>query len=121
MALFCGCSGPLVKIGPVPPAEYFEAGPVTGEACGTLALGIFPVNLNERTERAYAQAVEKAHATSLKDTSITESWYPGLFGPQICTTVHGIALLRSPSGDATSPHAEFRENRRSEASDVPSQ
>ena len=110
-----------MKIGPVPPAEYFEAGPVTGEACGTLALGIFPVNLNERTERAYAQAVEKAHATSLKDTSITESWYPGLFGPQICTTVHGIALLRSPSGDATSPHAEFRENRRSEASDVPSQ
>jgi hypothetical protein len=108
-----------MNIGPVPPSEYFEAGPATGEACGVLALGIIPVNLNDRAERAYEQALEKAHATSLKDTAITESLYFTPIGPEFCTTVHGTALVRSGSEAGAAPRAELRENRRSDTSGVP--
>jgi hypothetical protein len=121
LGLAYGCGGRLVNVAPVPPAEYSEAGAVSGEACGLLALGFIPVNVNERAERAYERALEKAHATSLTDTALTESWVFTPIGPEVCTEVRGTALVRSASENPrpTPPRAEFRENRRSDASDVP--
>ena len=54
-----------------------------------------------------------------RETAITESLYFTPIGPEFCTVVYGTALVRSGSeGRATPPRAEFRENRRSDASGV---
>jgi len=117
VVVLCGCSGPLVNVAPVPPSDYSEAGKVTGDACGLLLLGMLPVNVNDRAERAYDSALKRAHATSLTDTALTETWYFTPVGPAICTSVDGVALVRSTTVDVPRPavpRAELRENRRSD-------
>src|ERR1043166_9680010 len=117
LGFLCGCSGPLVNIAPVPPAEYSEGDKVTGSACGLLLLGMVPMGVNGRAEEAYDRALEAANATSLTDTALTESWYFTPVGPAVCTSVGGTALVRSTTIDIprAAPQAEFRENHRSDA------
>lgn len=108
-----GCSGPLVNIAPVPPASYTEGAPTSGDACGMLLFGVIPVSVNDRVERAYLYALEKAHATSLTDSSLTEHWYFTPLGPELCTKVEGTAITRSATAATvpTQPTAEFREKK----------
>jgi hypothetical protein len=108
-----GCTGPLVNVAPVPPTAYSEGAPTRGEACGMLVFSIVPVSVNDRVERAYAQALAGAGATSLTDTSITESWYFTPIGPEVCTKVEGLAITRSgESPVAPAPQGELRKNSR---------
>lgn len=109
--LVCGCSGPLVNIAPVPPGEYSEEGVVKGEACGFLLLGMLPLGVNDRAERAYDRALKSVRATSLTETSVNESWYFTPLGPAVCTGIEGTALVRSATTtpQQTPPRAEMRE------------
>jgi hypothetical protein len=92
--LLLGCSGRLVNISPVPPTGYSQVGQAGGTACGMLLLSMIPIAINDRVERAYARALGPGEATSLTDTSITESWYFALIGTVVCTRVEGVAIRR---------------------------
>jgi len=111
LLLLCGCSGPLVNVAPFPPEEYSEGGQVSGSACGLLFLGMFPMQVNDRAERAYDRALKSARATSLTDTAVNESWYFTPIGPAVCTGVEGVAIIRSAGSmpKPAAPRAEFRE------------
>ena len=109
--LLSGCSGTAVNISPVLPASYSEIGRSAGEACGMLLFSVFPVAVNDRLERAYFQALERANATSLTDTALTESWYFAVIGTVVCTKVEGLALRRigGPSESRGESRGETRE------------
>lgn len=112
-ACFLGCSGPPVNVSPVPPTSYSEIGPASGEACGMIVLGLLPIAVNDRVERAYAQALALAEATSLTDTTLTESWYFAIIGQVVCSRVAGLALQRSEGASQPSPaRGEMRKNLR---------
>ncbi len=103
-SILLGCSGPVVNVAPVPPTSYSEVGNTSGEACGMILLWMIPIAVNDRVELAYTRAVEHAHATSLTDTTVTESWYFALVGTAVCTQVEGLAL-RKADGPSLSPRA----------------
>jgi hypothetical protein len=90
--VLAGCSSALTSIGPPPPVSYTVIGPSSGSACGFLLLDVIPISINDRTERAYDEAIRKASATALIDTSIVNSWYYALFGVIHCTDVAGTAI-----------------------------
>ena len=95
---FCvlaGCSSQFVNVAPQPPASYSVLGSTNGSACGLLLFDLIPIGINDRTERAYANAVGKAGATTLIDTSITTSWYYALIGVVHCAEVQGTAIRSS--------------------------
>ena len=109
LALLAGCTGRLVNVAPVPPASYSEGERTSSQACGMLLFTFIPVSLNDRVERAYAEALDKANATSLTDTSLIESWQFTPFGPRVCTSVSGIAITRSAGAEPpAAPRVEFK-------------
>jgi hypothetical protein len=87
-----GCSGALTPVGPKPPESYASVGPATGSACGFLLFDLIPLGINDRVERAYAEALRRDSATALLDTKITNSWYYVFFGVVHCTEVAGVAI-----------------------------
>ena len=97
-----GCSSRMVNVAPLPPTEYSEIGPSSGEACGLLLFSMFPMSMNDRVERAYAQALQRVEGTSLTDTVLTDRWYFALLGPVVCTQVEGLALRRVEGASTSS-------------------
>ncbi len=70
------CHSTQVKIPTAPiGANEKSLGPTEGQGVGMLVLGFIPVNQNERFEKAYNQAVQKAGATRLTDVTISERWF----------------------------------------------
>ena len=111
--LLAGCEGRLVNVAPVPPASYSEGERTSGRACGILLFTFIPVSLNDRVERAYAEALAKANATSLTDTSLIESWHFTPVGPRVCTSVSGLSITRSAGAEPpAAPRVEFKKNSR---------
>ena len=90
--LIAGCSGPLVKVAPAPPAAYETTHQAEGGACGALLFGIVPIGVNSRLERAYKQAVHRAGAIGLTDTAVTDRWYWIYIGELLCTDVRGTGF-----------------------------
>lgn len=97
--MFTGCSGPLVKVAPLPlTASYERLGRVEGTGCGSLGLVgsayyFFPFVLGSRIERAYRYALqEKPGATGLVDVKVTEFWYWWVIATTRCTTISGEAI-----------------------------
>lgn len=72
------CHSTQVKIptAPVGPNER-SLGPTEGNSVGMLLFQFIPINQNERFEKAYNQAVQKAGATRLTDVTISERWWWG--------------------------------------------
>lgn len=97
-----GCSSRVVNVAPLPPTEYSEIGSTRGEACGLLLFSLVPMSVNDRVERAYANALERVKGTSLTDTVLTDQWYFALLGPVVCTRVEGLALRRVEGAAASS-------------------
>ena len=89
VCLLEGCSSERVGLGPRPRQDYRAGDTVQGSACGLLLFGIFPINVNTRTERAYEAAVG-GNLEGLTDTQIRYSWYGiPLAGLLLCTDVEG--------------------------------
>ena len=89
-----GCASHVTTIVPRPPAHaQKKLGRVEGRASGSLFQAIFPILLNSRTERAYADALAKAPgATALVDVTIQEDWYWYFFGTISTVTISGEAV-----------------------------
>lgn len=93
-----GCAGGFTTVAPRPPAEYTALGHTEATACGNMFLlatlyNFIPYGLNDRVDRAYAQAVAKVPgARSLTRVSIDEDWYWWVLGTRRCTTVGGEAI-----------------------------
>jgi hypothetical protein len=70
------CHSTQVKIptAPVGPNEK-ALGPTDGASTGILLFGFIPINQNERFEKAYNQAVQKAGGSRLTDVTISERWF----------------------------------------------
>jgi hypothetical protein len=91
------CTGSHYNIAPRVPAKYTKLGPAKGEACGHLAFSIdlafIPINLNDRTERAYQNAVASVPgARALIDVQLEESWYWWVIANTRCVTITGTAV-----------------------------
>ena len=81
-----------MRVGPRPPSAYSVVGPARGGACGVLLFGLIPINVNDRTRRAYEQAVANGNGTALVDTEIRDRWYYLYIGEMLCTDVQGTAI-----------------------------
>jgi len=59
-------------------------------------MGVIPINVNDRAERAYKQALEQAGgASGLTDTKVTDRWYWIYIGELFCTDVEGMGYRLS--------------------------
>lgn len=72
------CHSTQVRIPTAPiGANEKSLGQTEGNSVGMLLFGLIPINQNERFEKAYQQAVQKAGATRLTDVTISERWWWG--------------------------------------------
>ena len=70
------CHSTQVKIPTAPVgANEKSLGPTEGQSVGMLLFGAIPINQNERFEKAYNQAVQKAGGSRLTDVTISERWF----------------------------------------------
>jgi hypothetical protein len=58
---------------------------------------LIPIFVNDRTERAYDEAVTKGGAEFLVDTEVIDRWYYAGVGLVLCTTVAGTGARRGPA------------------------
>ena len=93
-----GCSSKEVTIEKAPPEKYEVLGKVTGSASGSLGLlstayNFIPMGLNDRTERAYLEAVQSVpNATGLINVTYSEDWFWWVIGTNRTVTVTGDAI-----------------------------
>lgn len=87
------CHSTQVKI-PTAPIGVNEKtlGPTEGNSVGMLLFGVIPINQNERFEKAYNQAVQKAGAARLTDVTISERWWWGYVLNGYVFKVQGTAV-----------------------------
>jgi hypothetical protein len=95
-----GCSSPFTKIAPAPPIAYEPTRQAEGGACGALLLGVIPIGVNSRMERAYQEALKNAGATGLTDTKVTDRWYWIYLGDLVCTDVEGMGFREANTTSA---------------------
>lgn len=88
-----GCTGPMTRIAPQPIGNIPTTSATTGSACGVNLFAIIPIGVNDRAERAYKQALERAHATGLTDTEVTDRWYWIYIGQMVCTDISGTGFV----------------------------
>ena len=88
-----GCMGTKVQFAdaPVDRLDLTKARAITGSATGFQLLLIFPIAINGRLERAYAELKQEAHGDYITDIKIQESWAYGFVGTSYRTTLTAIA------------------------------
>lgn len=99
--LMVGCASNLTTVVPMPPEKYEKLGYATGTAAGALCspLGgtiyyFVPIMLNDRVERAYANALSSVPgATHLINVTYEEDWYWWLLGESRHVTISGEAVM----------------------------
>jgi len=98
LALLGGCASEFTKVAPQPPGKYERLGQASGSACGSILIGptaanFIPVLLNDRTERAYQNALQSVPgATGIINVTMQEDWYWYLIGSAKCVTISGEAV-----------------------------
>ncbi len=87
------CHSTQVKIPTAPVgANEKSLGPTEGQSVGMLLFGAIPINQNERFEKAYNQAVQKAGGSRLTDVTISERWWWGYVLNGYVFKVQGTAV-----------------------------
>ena len=75
VALLVGCSSTDVRLVSAPPEKPIKLGPAQGTASGVLFLGVIPIGINSRTERAYADALKSVPGSkTLTNVTLDELW-----------------------------------------------
>ena len=98
LLIFSGCSSKEVTIENKQPVKYEVLGKATGTGSGSLAaLGtayyFIPLGLNDRTERAYADAIASVPgSTGLINVTYSEDWLWWVIGTNRTVTVTGDAI-----------------------------
>jgi hypothetical protein len=69
---------------------------ISAKSCGFLALGVIPIALSGRDQRAFARLREEAHGDYIADVEAEEQMTYAVAGFVICTTFHAIAYARLP-------------------------
>lgn len=93
-----GCASTYKTVLPTPPEHYQKLGAAKGDACGSMmilatAYYFIPVNLNERVENAYQNALDSVPgATALMNVTMQENWFWWVFGSTKCVTITGEAI-----------------------------
>ena len=95
-----GCASGLSTIAPMPPEHFEKLGHASGSATGHLVSPLvgtlyyfIPIMLNDRVDRAYANAVSSVPgATGLIDVTYEEDWYWWVFGTARTVTISGEAI-----------------------------
>ena len=95
---FSGCSSKEVTIENKQPEKYEVLGKATGTGSGSIAIGptaynFIPLGLNDRQERAYADAIRSVPgATGLINVTYSEDWFWWIIGTNRTVTVTGDAI-----------------------------
>jgi hypothetical protein len=93
LATTVACHSTQVKIPTAPiGANEKSLGSTEGNSVGMLLFQVIPINQNERFEKAYNQAVQKAGATRLTDVTISERWWWGYVLNGYVFKVQGTAV-----------------------------
>ena len=98
LLVFSGCSSKEVTIENKQPVKYEVLGKATGTGSGSLgtlgtAYYFIPLGLNDRTERAYAEAVRSVPgATGLINVTYSEDWFWWVIGTNRTVTITGDAI-----------------------------
>ena len=98
LLIFSGCSSKEVTIENKQPAKYEVLGKATGTGSGSLAaLGtayyFIPIGLNDRSQRAYADAIRSVPgATGLINVTYSEDWFWWIIGTNRTVTITGDAI-----------------------------
>lgn len=97
-ACLSGCASDFYNIAPRTPQNFEKLGPAHGRACGYMmiwdaATNFIPINLSERTENAYKEALASVPgATALVNVTMQEEWYWWAFGTTRCVVIIGEAI-----------------------------
>ena len=98
LLVFSGCSSKEVTIENKQPVKYEVLGKATGTGSGSLgtlgtAYYFIPLGLNDRTERAYAEAIRSVPgATGLINVTYSEDWFWWIIGTNRTVTITGDAI-----------------------------
>jgi hypothetical protein len=92
VAFAAGCSSTKFVVAPQLPKQYETIGVVRGSACGVLLFDVIPIKTNDRTERAYRNALARNRGELLADTHIRERWYFIYAGELLCTDIEATAV-----------------------------
>ena len=98
MFILNGCSSKEVTIENKQPEKYEILGKAKGNANGSLAAlatayYFIPIGLNDRTQRAYEDAIRSVPgATGLINVTYSENWYWWLIGTNRSVTITGDAI-----------------------------
>jgi hypothetical protein len=96
--LLVGCASEYTNVAPRAPQQYTKLGPAKGSACGTMAFlgtvtNFVPVELNDRAQRAYQNAVASVPgATGIINVTYQEDWTWWVLATSRCVTVSGEAI-----------------------------
>ena len=97
LLVLSGCSSKEVTIENKQPLKYEVLGKATGTGSGSLAAletayYFIPLGLNDRSERAYAEAIRSVPgATGLINVTYCEDWFLWVIGTNRTVTVTGNA------------------------------
>ncbi len=93
--LIAGCAGKPITFKSVNPSSYESVKDkgriITAEASGFQLLLFFPININDRHERAYDILKGKANGDYITDIKVKESWTWGFVGTVYTTTITATA------------------------------
>lgn len=98
LLVLSGCSSKEVTIENKQPLKYEVLGKATGTGSGSLGIGptaynFIPIGLNDRSERAYADAIRSVPgATGLINVTYSEDWFWWVIGTNRTVTVTGDAI-----------------------------
>ncbi|MDN5128725.1 hypothetical protein [Aliarcobacter butzleri] len=98
LLVFSGCSSKEVTIEQKQPEKYEVLGKAKGTGSGSIGIGptaynFIPLGLNDRQERAYADAIRSVPgAIGLINVTYSEDWFWWIIGTNRTVTVTGDAI-----------------------------
>jgi hypothetical protein len=92
--LTAGCAGVPAQLG-TPMTASVPTGPeraISARGCGFQLLLFFPININDRMQRAVQLLELQANGDFITDVKVTEKWTYAFVGTVYCTTLEATAI-----------------------------